>query len=277
MHFVQSYGAYSTLSLLPFALIVGVPILRALISMFVIGWCTHCKENKRIPNEATPLIDIDSGTTTASALNPSALNPSVDVDTTTCRDYLLGETSFWSDLEKTVIYRLVKPQLFGIQTDKTSGDNVLYGYKVSTPVMYYFFLFTDGLFFATSGIFWTRFLLRESHRCNLQDEDQDRFFAKNGSLVTNCSVVNGLHIVCYKFVFAFNEAFTSAAGVFAYCISLSTAITYIGLTISGGKKKVANNAVDYFLAISAMISIGILATGVMIVPVIVLWHVGPSL
>ena len=70
----------------------------------VIGWCTHCKENKRIPNEATPLIDIDSGTTTASALNPSALNPSVDVDTTTCRDYLLGETSFWSDLEKTVIY-----------------------------------------------------------------------------------------------------------------------------------------------------------------------------
>ena len=54
----------------------------------------------------------------------------------------------------------MKPQLFGIQTDKTSGENVLYGYKVSTPVMYYFFLFTVGLFFATSGIFWTRFLLK---------------------------------------------------------------------------------------------------------------------
>ena len=146
-----------------------------------------------------------------------------------CEDYA-------ANLEKTVIYRLVRHKVFGLQTDKKSGKDMLYGYIVSAPVIYYLFFFTIYLFSATSGIFWTRFLLKESHKCNPQDEDLECFDISSESPVTNCTNISDLHIVCYKFVFAFNEAFTSAAGVFTSCLILSTTIAFSTLMVSGGGK-----------------------------------------
>ena len=129
-------------------------------------------------------------------------------------------------IDKTVIHKLVVHR-YGVKKNK------FYGYKVSAPVIYYLFFLSIFLFSATSGIFWKKFLVRESHSCNIKDNVQC-FYVKNKTPV-DCSVdKSDKHIVCFKFVFAFNDAASAAAGALVACGTVFAAIAIIALILSGG-------------------------------------------
>ena len=219
----MDYPFCIALSVVPFLLLSVVPSCAALI-LCLIECCTHiCKSG-----------DSGSGTRTFAGKQVP--------DCGSC-------------LEETLINRLVKA--FGIKTD-SSGDNMLYGYKLSAPVMYYLFFFTVYVFSATCGIFWTRFVLKESHQCNPQNANQDCFnITDNNHSYIDCNKVNvtGSQVVCFEFVFDFHDAFSSAAGLLSACFYASTAITLVGVMISGGESNHSCKCFRRFVATTVVILI----------------------
>ena len=166
---------------------------------------------------------------------------------------------FGRSIEKTLIYKLVVNK-YGVK------DNKIYGYEVSSPVIYYLFLFTVYLYSATSGTFWTKFLVEESHKCNLADTDKECFYLSNKKPVPdNCTFDSNIiddGIVCYKLIFAYGPAFNAAAGVVTACFTAATTIVVLALMLSGGgtKKSEKKNYIRLFLTVIVMVSIIIVAT-----------------
>ena len=288
----MNYNDYIALSIVPFLILTVVPCCFALILCLVglcthiCNWCCSCvKEKKDLDN--IPLVenntdtlkqgdgdgipDYRSCTPQSSPAPKQGINSKIEV----VKEEETYRKKCGNCLEETIIYRFVRNNVVGIKTAEISGENMLYGYKVSAPVMYYLFFFTIYLYSATSGIFWTRFALRESHGCDSQDVDRDCFnITRNNHSRVDCNKnVSDIQVVCFEFVFAFNNAFSSAAGVFSSCFFVSTAIMFVGLIISGGNNKLPCKYLRWFIAF-AVVAIIFIVTTLLYAKIIYFLHYG---
>ena len=84
-------------------------------------------------------------------------------------------------------------------------------------VVYQLFYFSVYLFLTVLTVFWVGFLLKEFDHCIPGDDALQCFSTENYELIDCSKNSSASSVNCYKFVFAFDEAFSSAAGVFVIC------------------------------------------------------------
>ena len=102
-----------------------------------------------------------------------------------------------------------------------------------------FFYFIVYIFSASVALLWNKFLLRESFECKPGEKGQDCFTISDEKPI-NCSflsteaaaTVSDANIVCFKFIYAYGKAFTSAAGIFAGCITAFYGIIFVIMLFS---------------------------------------------
>ena len=107
-------------------------------------------------------------------------------------------------------------------------------FEVELPnfVVYQLFYFCVYLFLS---IFWVGFFLKDYDHCIPGDNALQCFSTENETMdeLIDCSKNSSANnIICYKFVFAFDEAFTSAGGVFVICTAEFVGIITFLLLIS---------------------------------------------
>ena len=85
-----------------------------------------------------------------------------------------------------------------------------------------------------SAVFWTEFLLEDYDHCIPGDNTLQCFSTENETMdeLIDCSKnSSSSSVICYKFTFAFDEAFTSAGGVFVICTAEFVGIVTFSLLI----------------------------------------------
>ena len=108
--------------------------------------------------------------------------------------------------------------------------------------VYQLFGFFFYVIFSTLAVFWLDFVLKNYDHCIEGDDSLQCFSVVNeSSELVDCSEnSNNTNIICYKFVFAFDTAFTSAAGVFTICTTQFTGIVILFIAISKLLRKCEN-------------------------------------
>ena len=87
-------------------------------------------------------------------------------------------------------------------------------------VVYQLFYFSLYLFFTVLAVFCEEFFLQDYDHCIPGDNALQCFSIENETMdeLIDCSKnSSSISVICYKFVFAFDAAFSSAAGVFVIC------------------------------------------------------------
>ena len=138
-----------------------------------------------------------------------------------------------------IVSKIVRVSPKKLNKHSEEKHNTLYGYRVTRWGMYYFFYFIVYIFSASVALLWSKFLLRESFECKPGEKGQDCFTISDEKpidcpfLSTEAAVtVSDANIVCFKFIYAYGKAFTSAAGLFAGCITAFYGIIFVVILFS---------------------------------------------
>lgn len=137
-------------------------------------------------------------------------------------------------LKYPILHKVVRRAFPILSEGPTPNTTVLLGYKV--PDSYILKLMNEIRYITVIAIatFWQKFLIQEvSFQSGLKNSlfcYEKQFFAYD---LINCNEINCFNddIVCYQVVFAFGEAFTTAAGILTFYYGLATLMSVNGVIL----------------------------------------------